>query len=96
MGRHPPLGDGFLGREFDRNTCKNLMKLLGHGPGLPGNVKSFYIVPLDPAHSAGLAGHLPVKRTILSLAKGNSHYAFVAGSMGLDRDPKISDQRIPL
>jgi hypothetical protein len=35
------------------------MKLLGHRPGLPGNVKSFYIVPLDPAHSAGLAGSSP-------------------------------------
>jgi hypothetical protein len=37
------------------------VKLFGHRPGLPGNVISFYIVPLDPAHSAGLAGHVPVK-----------------------------------
>jgi hypothetical protein len=29
------------------------------GPGLPGNVLSLYIVPLDPAHSVGLAGHVP-------------------------------------
>jgi hypothetical protein len=29
-------------------------------------------------------------------AKGNSRYPFVAGSMGLDRNPTISDQRIPL
>jgi hypothetical protein len=67
------------------------MKLLGHRPGLPGKVISFYIVPLDPAHSAGLAGHVPVKRTILSFAKGNNRYAFVDGSMGLSRYPKIGD-----
>ena len=64
------LGDAFLGREFGRDTCKNLMKR-----------------SVRP----------PVSwRTILSLAKGNSYDAFVADSMGLDRDPKISDQRIPL
>jgi hypothetical protein len=34
-------------------------------------------------------------RTILFLDKGNSRYPSVAGSMGLDRDPAISDQRIP-
>jgi hypothetical protein len=28
---------------------------------LPGNGISFLIVPLDPASTAGLAGHLPVK-----------------------------------
>jgi hypothetical protein len=43
------------------------MKLLGHRPGLPGNVTSFYIVPLDPVHSARLAGQVPAKRTILFL-----------------------------
>jgi hypothetical protein len=50
------------------------MKLLGHRPGLPGKVTSFYIVPLDPAHSAGLAGHVPAKRTICNdgLAKVSS------------------------
>ena len=102
--RESPLDDGFRGREFDRNTCKNLMKLLGRRPGLPGKVTSSYIVPLDPAQSAGLAGHVPAKRsvrppeswrTILSFAKGNSCHVFVAGSMGSDRDPTISDQRIP-
>ena len=72
------------------------MKLLGHMPGLPGNVKSFYIVPLDPAHSAGPAGHLPVKRTILFFARGHSRYRFVGGSTGLDRDPTLNNQRIPL
>jgi len=36
-----------------------------------------------------------MKRAILFFARGNSRYGFVAGSMGLDRDPKISDQRIP-
>jgi hypothetical protein len=58
-GWHPP-SYGFSGREFVRNTSKNL-----------------------------------IKRTLLSLAEGNSRYLFVAGSMGLDRDPTISDQRIP-
>jgi hypothetical protein len=29
--------------------------------GLPGKVISFYIVTLDPAYKAGLAGHVPVK-----------------------------------
>jgi hypothetical protein len=72
------------------------MKLLGHRPGLPGNVTLIYIVPLDPVHSTGLAGHVSVKRTILFFARGNSHYRFVAGSMGLESDPTISDQRIPL
>jgi hypothetical protein len=32
-----------------------------HSAGLPGKVISFYIVPLDPAYKAGLAGHVPVK-----------------------------------
>jgi len=35
------------------------MKLPAHRAGLPGNVTSFYIVPLDPAYKAGLAGHVP-------------------------------------
>ncbi len=34
-------------------------------------------------------------RTILSFAEGNNRYVFVADSMDLDRDPKVSDQRIP-
>jgi hypothetical protein len=45
--------------------------------------------------TAGLAGHVPAKRTILFFAKDNSRYPSVAGSMGLDCDPTISDQRIP-
>ena len=36
------------------------MKLPGHRPGLPGKVISFYILPLDPAYKAELAGHVPV------------------------------------
>ena len=38
------------------------MKLPAHRAGLPGDEISFFIVPLDPAYKAGLAGHLPVKR----------------------------------
>ena len=34
------------------------MKLPAHRAELPGDAISFYIVPPDPAHSAGLAGHL--------------------------------------
>jgi hypothetical protein len=41
------------------------MKLPGHRPGLPGNVISFYIVPLDPAYSAR-TGLLPVTDLINS------------------------------
>jgi hypothetical protein len=46
------------------------VKLPAHRAGLPGhevaskmraNEISFFIVPLDPAYKAGLAGHLPVK-----------------------------------
>jgi hypothetical protein len=36
-----------------------------------------------------------MKRTIFFFAKGNSRYRFVAGSMGLDRNPTTGDQRIP-
>ena len=38
------------------------VKLPGHRPALPGNAISFYIVDLDPAYKAGLAGHVPVNR----------------------------------
>jgi len=38
------------------------LKLPVDRAGLPGKVISFYIVPLDPAHKAGLTGHGPVKR----------------------------------
>jgi hypothetical protein len=37
------------------------MKLPAQRARLPGKVISFYIVPLDPAYKAGLAGHNPVK-----------------------------------
>jgi hypothetical protein len=45
------------------------VKLPAHWAGLPGhavasrmraNEISFFIVPIDPAYKAGLAGHLPV------------------------------------
>lgn len=38
---------------------EEIVKLPAHRAGLPGNVISLYIVPLDPAHSAGLTGHVP-------------------------------------
>jgi hypothetical protein len=37
------------------------VKLPVHRTGLPGKEIFIYIVPLDPAYKAGLAGHLPVK-----------------------------------
>jgi hypothetical protein len=37
------------------------VKLPAHRAGLPGNEISFFIVPLDSAYKAGLAGHVPVK-----------------------------------
>jgi hypothetical protein len=36
-----------------------------------------------------------MKRTILFFLRGNSRSRFAVGSMGLDSDPMISDQRIP-
>jgi hypothetical protein len=39
------------------------VKLPAHRAGLPGKEMSFLIVPLDPAYKAGLAGHLPVKKS---------------------------------
>ncbi len=72
------------------------MKLLGHRPGLPGNVKSFYIVPLDPASQRGACGARSGQADdILFSARGNRCCRFVA-SMDLDRDQTISDKRIPL
>jgi hypothetical protein len=41
------------------------VKLPAHRAGLPGKVILFYIVPLDPAYKAGLAGHVPVKTCVL-------------------------------
>jgi hypothetical protein len=42
------------------NTRVNV-KLPAHRAEFPGNEISFLFVRLDPAHKAGLAGHLPVK-----------------------------------
>jgi hypothetical protein len=41
------------------------LKLAGHRPGLPGDVISFYIVPLDPAQRAVFARHAPVKKEVM-------------------------------
>ena len=54
-------------------------------PGLPSNVISFYIVPLDPAHSAGLAGHAPVRIYPTSNAKIGKHYFL---KLSLPKTPK--------
>jgi hypothetical protein len=37
-------------------TTTRMVKLPGNRPGLPGNVISFYIVPLDPAPACRQAG----------------------------------------
>ncbi len=52
---------------------KKPLKLPAHTAGLPGKVISFYIVPLDPAYRAGLAGHVPVTLT----EKGGNWHAHV-------------------
>ena len=50
------------------------MKLPAHSAGLPGNDLLFNIVPLDPAHRAGLAGHAPVNdSTTVQLANLPNH-----------------------
>ena len=41
--------------------------------GLPGNVISFHIVPLNSAIGAGLAGHVPARYLIVST------FAFLKG-----------------
>jgi hypothetical protein len=38
------------------------VKLHAHRAGLPGDKISFFIMPLDPAYKAVLAGHLPAKK----------------------------------
>jgi hypothetical protein len=38
----------------------------------------------------------PYEADDIVFGRGNSRYCFVVGSKGLDRDPTISDQRIPL
>jgi hypothetical protein len=45
------------------------VKLPAHSAGLPGNDLSFNIVPLNPAHRAGLAGHAPVNPSTEGLLK---------------------------
>ncbi len=61
------------------------MKLLGHRPGLPGNVTSLYIVPLDPANSARLAGHVPAKRTICNDGLAKVTYSITGQALRLFR-----------
>jgi hypothetical protein len=40
-----------------KGPSEGIVKLPAHRAGLPAKVISFYIVPLDPAYKAGLAGH---------------------------------------
>jgi cellulose synthase/poly-beta-1,6-N-acetylglucosamine synthase-like glycosyltransferase len=46
---------------IDDCSLAKRVKLSGLRPGLPCNVISSSIVPLDPASKAGLAGHVPAK-----------------------------------
>jgi hypothetical protein len=52
-----------------------IVKLPAHRAGLPGKVISFYIVPLDPAYKAGLAGHVPVSNSTLKMMDHEAHSA---------------------
>jgi hypothetical protein len=53
------------------------VKLPAHSAGLPGKVISFYIVPLDPAYKAGLAGHVPVNILVSQAPMPNDPQFFV-------------------
>ena len=60
------------------------MKLPAHRAGLPGNVISFYIVPLDPAYEAGLAGHVPATyRKSPHLIRGEGFFIGEGSGLGL-------------
>ena len=53
------------------------VKLPGHRPALPGKAISFHIVPLNPSHKAGLAGHVPVNsilKVFLELSRTNGSH----------------------
>src|SRR4030042_1140668 len=52
-----------IGSHFKKSWLEyiKIAKRSGHWPGLPGNVISLYIVPLDPAYKVGLAGHCPAQ-----------------------------------
>jgi hypothetical protein len=43
-------------KEDAKKFKEEIVKLPGYTPGLPGNVISLYMPPLDPAHSVGPAG----------------------------------------
>ena len=47
------------------------MKPPAHRVGLPGNVISLNIVPLEPARSAGLAGHVPARLASFMIYRSN-------------------------
>ncbi len=73
------------------------VKLPAHRAGLPGhavasrmraNEISFFIVPLDPAYKAGLAGHLPVSVGAFSLEElKRSPWSGHFGVMGHGKQP---------
>ncbi len=46
-------------KEDLKKLKEEIVKLPAHRAGLPGNVIPLYIVPRDPAQSAGLTGHVP-------------------------------------
>ena len=50
---------------FNAVTKIEGLKLPAHRAGLPGKVISFYIVSLNSAYTAGLAGHIPVNVFVL-------------------------------
>jgi hypothetical protein len=56
-----------------------------HSAGLPGNDSLFNIVPLDPAHRAGLAGHAPAKNHATSFDSYKSSRPDLIHSSGIIR-----------
>jgi hypothetical protein len=76
-----------------KNFKEEIMKLSGHRSGLPGKVRSLYIVPLDPAHSAGLTGHVPAHEFHV-ISEGHSGIIDRLGRMDgrLDRMEKDNER----
>ncbi len=61
---------------YTRYNVDSNVKLPGHPvrtgtPELPGKVILFHIVPLDPAHKAGFAWHVPVEDSLRPILRGH-------------------------
>jgi len=69
------MGKSRPGRDFGWRLMRNVMGNGGCEASRPKGGASrqgifFYIVPLDPAYKAGLAGHIPVSQSELQYGQG--------------------------